>query len=101
MYGSFIIWRNMSFTKVTPEVERGRPRQLTARDAALAGTGELLLQANIKGFSIEGIDRLSGAGKPEDITIIRVARSETGQVRFTALPMLVAGPRVIPHSQRW
>ena len=55
--------RTMSVTKVNPEVKRGRPRQLSVRDAVLAGAGQLLLQAGIKGFSIEGVARLSGASK--------------------------------------
>jgi len=49
--------------KTNPEVKRGRPRQLSVRDAVLAGAGQLLLQAGIKGFSIEGVARLSGASK--------------------------------------
>jgi AcrR family transcriptional regulator len=50
-------------TNANPEVKRGRPRQLSVRDAVLAGAGQLLLQAGIKGFSIEGVARLSGASK--------------------------------------
>jgi AcrR family transcriptional regulator len=46
-----------------PEIKRGRPRQASVRDAVLAGAGQLLLQAGIKGFSIEGVARLSGASK--------------------------------------
>jgi AcrR family transcriptional regulator len=53
----------MAHTKANPEVKRGRPRQLSVRDAVLAGAGQLLLQAGIKGFSIEGVARLSGASK--------------------------------------
>jgi AcrR family transcriptional regulator len=53
----------MADTKANPEVKRGRPRQLSVRDAVLAGAGQLLLQAGIKGFSIEGVARLSGASK--------------------------------------
>src|SRR5271154_347942 len=49
--------------KANPEVKRGRPRQLSVRDAVLAGAGQLLLRAGIKGFSIEGVARLSGASK--------------------------------------
>ena len=50
-------------TKANPEVKRGRPRQLSVRDAVLAGAGQLLLKAGIKGFSIEGVAKLSGASK--------------------------------------
>ena len=49
--------------KANPEVKRGRPRQLSVRDAVLAGAGQLLLKAGIKGFSIEGVAKLSGASK--------------------------------------
>ena len=53
----------MADTKANPEVKRGRPRQLSVRDAVLGGAGQLLLQAGIKGFSIEAVARLSGASK--------------------------------------
>ena len=53
----------MADTKANPDVKRGRPRQLSVWDAVLAGAGQLLLQAGIKGFSIEGVARLSGASK--------------------------------------
>ena len=53
----------MADTQACPEVKRGRPRQLSVKDAVLAGAGQLLLQAGIKGFSIEGVARLSGASK--------------------------------------
>ena len=53
----------MADMKANPDVKRGRPRQLSVRDAVLAGAGQLLLQAGIKGFSIEGVARFSGASK--------------------------------------
>jgi len=53
----------MANIKANAEVKRGRPRQLSVRDAVLAGAGQLLLQAGIKGFSIEGVARLAGASK--------------------------------------
>jgi AcrR family transcriptional regulator len=53
----------MAATKADPEVKRGRPRLLSVRDAVVASAGQLLLQAGIKGFSIEGVARLSGASK--------------------------------------
>lgn len=53
----------MADMRANPDVKRGRPRQLSVRDAVLAGAGQLLLQAGTKGFSIEGVARLSGASK--------------------------------------
>src|SRR5580698_4850647 len=89
-------WRDaMIDAKANPEVKRGRPRQVSVRDAVLDGAGQLLLQVGIKRFSIDGVARLSGDVERDLVTQVNAVLA---LFRVTAIGPILAG--LISEAQR-
>jgi hypothetical protein len=49
----------MADPSASVQARPGRPRKLSVRDAVLSAAGQLLLQAGVKGFTIEGVAKLA------------------------------------------
>lgn len=63
LYVSFSNGGDVTDSSTSVPARPGRPRQLSVRDAVVSAAGRLLLQAGIKGFSIERVAKLAGASK--------------------------------------